>query len=318
MTQPKPVTASVSLALLIGALCLTLPTIATAACQNHCQNATTSPCRIGNATDCIIGGVDLGPCGATVPACCDSAEVSNAKGGCACGDRIEGGVSLEEDLTCSSGNGLILDGNSGVLNLNGHAIVCSNSNGCGIGVKMETGANQVKGSDAEGGRILGWAYGVDGGGYATTTAGPRLTVADNGHPMLFGIANVAKVEDNLVIGAAVSYAGNGIHVGANCTRIHNNIVTDSIRGIALASTGAGCEVSHNRAIGNEFGFAAPTNGTFDTAQSVDNVFLYNSSADYWDIYTSGISSSRLDPDENVCQVAYGGYSTCTLVGFHTP
>jgi hypothetical protein len=275
-------------------------------CQDRC---TTSPFQycITNA-GCSGGGtcVNFG--------CCDQTEESDSNGECKCGDTLDGNVTLDHDIVCASGDGLIVDTNNEVLDLDGHKIACTGAGGaCGVGVKLSATNTVVRGPGTgnKGGRIEGFTEGVTATNSDSGTEARQLTVTDAGLSMTYGIRHVAKVKNNVVSGAAAGiFGGNGIEVGANCDFIEDNIVTDCTRGISIGvyNGGTSCKINHNRAIANDNGFIVYF-GNFDPSTSNDNILLNNSVNDYSDTNTS----NRLSTTTNVCRLSPAG-NACTLAG----
>lgn len=265
-------------------------------------------------SDCTGGGSDY----CVSSGCCDQAEEDGADdspptGACACGDELDGNVKLRHDIVCTEGDGLFVDDSGETLNMNGFKISCdASTDDCGTGVTL-TDNGKVKGSSGgalTGGRIEGFWTGVhstDGEGEAS-----HLTITDGGLSMNRGTFGVEIVKRNVISGAAAGiFGGNGIDIGdaTNC-RIEDNLITDSTRAIAIGPTqGTDCRVTHNRAIGNDVGFSVA--GTFDAANSSNNIFLNNSTNDYVDTTTT----DRLSTDDNLCSLSGAG-NACTLEGMN--
>jgi parallel beta-helix repeat protein len=279
-------------------------------CQDRCDGNGVG----GSFAYCI----DSSTCGAGGTClnfgCCDQTEVNHASGVCKCGDTLDGDVTLNHDLNCPSGDGLYVDSAGEDLNLDGHVISCDGTGGaCGTGVTIDGGGATVKGaaSGNKGGRIEGFNIGVGRtSSLSNDGTAEQLTITDGGLSMTYGIYKVKNVRKNVISGAAV-WGGSGIALSqaANCF-IEDNLVTDSWNGIGIESGGGGsnCQFTHNRAIGNEYGFAVFF-AAFDTVDTVDNIFLNNTSADYADT----TATNRLNTASNVCKLSGAG-NACTLAG----
>jgi hypothetical protein len=110
-----------------------------------------------------------------------------------CGETVTASLTLNGDLVCT-GDGLIVTGNSVILNLNGHAIEEQVANGTGVWVR---GASDT----VENGAVTGFIYGVLVDGAKATVSSVRVFYSS-----LNGIVGGAKLTNDV----AAFNAGDGI------------------------------------------------------------------------------------------------------------
>ena len=161
--------------------------------------------------------------------------------GVSCGSVLTANTTLAQDLSCGSGDGLVISTSGITLDLNGHTIT-----GAGTitpaGIRITPG---VSGVTVQKGAIVGFNTGV----VADTTNESHITklevrAVDQG--ILLANATNALVDKNSVTGAG----RDGIKVDGSDNTVTQNTVTDNTWGVSVSNGSTGNDVSKNVLTGN--------------------------------------------------------------------
>lgn len=168
----------------------------------------------------------LGPAGAAAGAMVLTMAPSGALAAApACGAVLTASTVLTADLTCPSGDGLVLSGHDVVLDLGGHTL-----DGAGTGADGVRVSEGGRGIVVRGGTVRGFADGV----VVDRAGGNRvaqLTLVGNGRGVLLAAASGNVVEQNVVTGS--SREAVALDGGADDNRVRQNRMSDNGHGIAL-------------------------------------------------------------------------------------
>jgi parallel beta-helix repeat protein len=162
-----------------------------------------------------------------------------------CGETVSGSITLNADLNCPSGNGLIVGANSTTINLNLHTIT-GDPSGSSVGVLNGGGVNPgFSGVTVKSGTITGFFKGVS---FGTLGGNVQVVKAVNNQQ-----AGIQTNGTGTIIGNVVYGSVNGIVAGGSDlvrATITNNVVNDnSGDGIELVG-GDGDVVSGNHVLSN--------------------------------------------------------------------
>lgn len=158
-----------------------------------------------------------------------------------CGSVLTANTTLTQDLSCGSGDGLVISTSGITLDLKGHTITGAGT-ATPAGIRITPG---VTGVTVQKGAIVGFNTGV----VADTTDESHITklevhAVDQG--ILLANATNALVDKNTVTGAG----RDGIKVDGSDNTVTQNTVTDNTWGISVSNGGTGNEVSKNVLTGN--------------------------------------------------------------------
>lgn len=193
------------------------------------------------------------------------APVASADTPLTCGTTVTTSVTLTADLSCSPGqNGLVVQGQNIVVNLNGHTIDGHTDQLISAGVLVDVGSSGV---EVRGGTITRFGIGV------------RLDTATTNH--VWGLSLVANVrgvdvanaDDNLVERNRISGSGlDGIRLAGSSDRnvLAQNTLTNNVFGLDVF-TGLANTVSQNTVSGTHGSGVAVLDGATDTALSRNTV-----------------------------------------------
>jgi hypothetical protein len=170
-----------------------------------------------------------------------SAIVANVPSTVSCGQRLTASTTLTANLDCNGENGLILEANGIVLNLNGHSIIGSvDMEDSTIGV-----ADNVATDTIENGYIEGFELGARVTGATDTTTNLQVNYAHYIGILLQGIANKATSD------TAAENFGDGIFDdGTGDTVQSDHLLNNEGNGLIVDDSGA--KVLDNVADGNTF------------------------------------------------------------------
>jgi hypothetical protein len=170
-----------------------------------------------------------------------------------CGETLTTSVTVNGDLLCGGGAGLVVAGTDVTVNLNGHVIAGSGTSGTGIDV---TGSNDV----VKDGFVAGWDVGILIGldqpsitatddtvsavrafnnnvGFSDNGVGTKLTddiafhnAHDGIHKLFFGTGAVYQGDHELNNGGA------GVSVLNGDAQVINNVANGNVEGIDIATT----------------------------------------------------------------------------------
>ncbi|MFH1133045.1 MAG: right-handed parallel beta-helix repeat-containing protein [Nanoarchaeota archaeon] len=155
---------------------------------------------------------------------------------CACGDLIVSDYQMNANITCPTGDGLVLGNNGITLDCRGHSINGNHYNG--VAISAGRNLTMVKNCTA-----IGWFIGIGVSGSNNTITQNRLISDREG----ISVDNVFYVAaNNTLLNNSFFYNTHGIHTGthSNATRIvHNYLSTNNCTGIEVQ--GAGNKVHNN-------------------------------------------------------------------------
>ena len=171
---------------------------------------------------------------------------TSAQASVGCGAVITASTTIASDLSCTSGDGLVITASGITVDLKGHAIL--GSPGTVAAIRINPG---VHGVTVQNGTLVGFDYGV----VVDSADDNRIT-----NLRVFALEQgvlLANSENNLIDKNVVSAQyRDGIKVDGNGNRIIQNKVTNSAFGVSVSNGSTGNVVSQNVLSGNrDFGVA---------------------------------------------------------------
>jgi parallel beta-helix repeat protein len=212
--------------------------------------------------------------------------------GLSCGAILTQNTRLDRDLSCVTGDGLVVGADNIVLNLNGHAISgpATFASGAGVRVAFHHGVHVRNGS------IRGFTEGVVLDNASAARVG-NLVLTDN----LRGV-NLAISSGNLVERNVIARSGlDGIRLGfSSGNRIEGNILTNNVFGINVADFSNDNRIARNRiSTSRDLGIGVVTHadrntitGNWVSGGAVDGITVTFSSNDTTVSQNSSIGNGR--------------------------
>lgn len=189
-------------------------------------------------------------------------EEQPPQGTVACGQVVQGNVTLTANLNCT-GDGLIVGDDGTTINLNGFGIYGPGADSSKVGIGVSEDNVEINGP----GIISGFQAGVLATG-ASELMTTSLIMQNNQIAVFFTGADLASVEENIIKGnniAVASHSASGINIESNL------MDGNALAGVTFVNTDESA-VSSNNIQGSQ-------NAVFLDAQSTENTVQLNNAHD---------------------------------------